>query len=338
MSLLSNRLADLPTPDESARAAVTERAESVLRPAGALAWLDQIAVWKSGWQHSDRPSVERPAALVFAGDHGVTTAASVSAYPAEVTGEILAAEQRGVATISVFAKIAGATVTSVDVGVGQPTGDIRHEPAMTPERFDELTQIAFDAVDALDTDLLVFGEMGIGNTTPSAAVAAALGGGEAAMWVGRGTGVDDDGLDRKREAVQAAVRRIAGVIDPLEILREVGGSELVAMAAGIVAARHRSIPVLLDGYVVTASAYPLHVANNAALNHCIVGHRSAEPGHRKLLELLDKQALLELDMRLGEGSGAMAAVPLVAMACAGVSDVATFAEWDALRAHDGNAD
>jgi nicotinate-nucleotide--dimethylbenzimidazole phosphoribosyltransferase len=334
MSLLRTRLNDLPAPDEQARDAVSARAASVLRPPGALAWLDDVATWKAGWQRDSQPAVERPAALVFAGDHGVAVAADVSAFPSEITAEIVESARRGLATINAFARIAGATVTAIDVGVGRPTGDIRIEAAVSPERFDEICQIAFDAVDALDTDLIVFGEMGIGNTTPSAAVAAALGGGEAAMWVGRGTGVDDEGLERKRDAVQSAVRRIAGVVDPLEILREVGGSELIAMAAGIVAARHRSIPVILDGYVVTASAFPLHVASNSALDHCIVGHCSSEPGHRILLEKMDKKALLELDMRLGEGSGAMAAVPLVAMACAGVTHVATFEEWGALRAAD----
>ena len=337
MSLLRDRLDDLPGPDVAARTSVAARAASVLRPPGALAWLDDVAVWKAGWERSARPSVERPAAIVFAGDHGVAAATNVSAFPAEVTAEILASAQRGMATINAFARVAGASVTAIDVGVGRPTGDIRVEAAASPERFDEICEIAFAAVEAADTDLLVFGEMGIGNTTPSAAVAAALGGGEAAMWVGRGTGVDDEGLDRKREAVQAAVRRIAGVVDPLEILREVGGSELIAMAAGIVAARHRSIPVILDGYVVTAAAFPLHATAPGSLDHCIVGHCSAEPGHRILLEKMDKKGLLELDMRLGEGSGAMAAVPLVSMACAGVTQVATFDEWGALRAADGDA-
>jgi nicotinate-nucleotide--dimethylbenzimidazole phosphoribosyltransferase len=338
MSALRQRLEHLPAPDVVARDAVASRAASVLRPPGALAWLDEVAAWKAGWQRSSRPTVERPAVLVFAGDHGVASAASVSAFPSEITAEILESARRGLATINAFARIAGATVHAVDVGVGRPTGDIRTEAAVSAERFDEICEIAFAAVDALDTDLLVFGEMGIGNTTPSAAVAASLGGGEAAMWVGRGTGVDDEGLDRKREAVQSALRRIAGVVDPLEILREVGGSELIAIAAGIVAARHRSIPVVLDGYVVTASAFPLHLAAPGALDHCIVGHCSAEPGHRILLRKMDKQALLELDMRLGEGSGAMAAVPLVAMACAGVTDVATFEEWGMMRAADGQPD
>ncbi len=204
---------------------------------------------------------------------------------------------------------------------------MRHGPALTAERFDEITDAAFAAVDELDTDLLVLGELGIGNTTAAAAIAAAFAGGEATVWVGRGTGVDDAGLERKRLAVQESVRRIAGIVDPLEILREVGGSELVGMAAAAVAARHRSIPVVLDGYICTASMLPLHVAEPTVLDHCIVGHCSAEPGHRLLLERMAKQPLLDLDMRLGEGSGAMAAVPLVKMACAGVVEVATFDEW-----------
>ncbi|WP_040495508.1 nicotinate-nucleotide--dimethylbenzimidazole phosphoribosyltransferase [Ilumatobacter nonamiensis] len=326
MSLLHDRLAGLPVADDASRAAVRDRADKVLRPADALAWLDDVAVWKAGWQRSSRPSVERPAVLVFAADHGVT-AAGVSNYPSEVTAAMLAATQQGKATINAFARTANASVTAVDVGVGVPTGDMRHEAALTPERFDEITALAFEAVDALDTDLLVLGELGIGNTTAAAAIAAAFAGGEATMWVGRGTGIDDAGLERKQEAVRQSVRRIAGVVDPLEILREVGGSELVGMAAAAVAARHRSIPIVLDGYICTASMLPLHVAEPTALDHCIVGHCSSEPGHRLLLERLGKHPLLDLEMRLGEGSGALAAVPIVNMACAGVVEVATFDEW-----------
>jgi nicotinate-nucleotide--dimethylbenzimidazole phosphoribosyltransferase len=244
-----------------------------------------------------------------------------------VTAEMLEATVQGKATINAFARTANATVAAVDVGVGVPTGDMRHEAALSPERFDEITTLAFDAVDALDTDLLVLGELGIGNTTAAAAIAAAFAGGEATVWVGRGTGIDDAGLERKQTAVQQSVRRIAGVVDPLEILREVGGSELVAMAAAAIAARHRSIPIVLDGYICTASMLPLHVAEPTALDHCIVGHCSSEPGHRLLLDRMGKRPLLDLDMRLGEGSGAMAAVPLVNMACAGVVEVATFDEW-----------
>lgn len=326
-SVLRERLADLPEHDPVAFDAVHERAAQLLRPSGALAWLDEIAAWVAGWQHTTTPAVDRPAALVFAADHGVAAATKVSAYPTGITEALFGAFQQGRSTISAFARIAGASVEAIDVGIGRPTGDIRYEPALTAERFDDIVEIAFAAVDAIDCDLLVLGEIGIGNTTPSAAIAAALAGGETAAWVGRGTGVDDEGLARKRAAVQESVRRIAGITDPLEILREVGGSELVAVAAATVAARHRSLPVVLDGYVVTSAVLPLAMVDTAALDHCTVGHCSTEPGHRKLLERLGKRPLLDLDMRIGEGSGAMAAVPLIAMACAGVTNVPTYDEW-----------
>jgi nicotinate-nucleotide--dimethylbenzimidazole phosphoribosyltransferase len=327
MTLLHEHLTGLPECDQAARDAVHERAANILRPSGALAWLDEIAAWVAGWQRTSQPRVAKPAGLIFAADHGVAAATKVSAYPTGVTEAMLSAYRQGRSTINAFARLAGATVTAVDVGVGHPTGDIRYEAALSEERFDDIVRIAFAAVDELDCDLLVLGEMGIGNTTPSAAIAASLAGGETAAWVGRGTGVDDDGLARKRQAVQEAVRRIAGITDPIEILREVGGAEIAAITAATVAARRRSIPVVLDGYVVTAAVLPLNEIDPAAIAHCTVGHCSSEPGHRKLLERLGKPPLLDLDMRLGEGSGAMAAVPLIAMACAGITDVPTFGEW-----------
>jgi nicotinate-nucleotide--dimethylbenzimidazole phosphoribosyltransferase len=332
MTWLEEALATMPAGDEESAQAVRARAAEILRPAGALARLDEVAAWVAEWQHTPTPAVRKPAALIFAADHGVA-AAGVSKYPADVTGAMLAAYRAGKSTISAFAAVAGATVEAIDVGVGRPTGDIRVESAMSPDRFEEACAAGREAVEALDADLLVLGEMGIGNTTAAAAVVAALAGGEIAQWVGRGTGVDDDGLTRKRDAVRAAVERIAGVVEPFEVLREVGGAEMVALAAAIVAARHRRLPVMIDGYVVTASALPLAGSGDrsagraATLAHCLVGHCSAEPGHRLLLQQLGMQPLLDLDMRLGEGSGAMAAVPLVAMACAGITSVPTFGEW-----------
>jgi nicotinate-nucleotide--dimethylbenzimidazole phosphoribosyltransferase len=169
--------------------------------------------------------------------------------------------------------------------------------------------------------------MGIGNTTPAAAVCAALYGGGAEVWAGRGTGVDDATLERKVKVVDAALRRIAHVREPLEILREVGGSELAAIAGAVLEARLRSVPVVLDGFVVCAAAAVVESARPGALDHCWAGHRSAEAGHRLLLDRLGKRPLLELDLRLGEGTGALAAVPLVKLAAACVTDVATFDEW-----------
>ena len=326
MTWLRDAIDTLPFGDDGAGLAVEERAARILRPYGALARLDAVAAWVARWQRTSAPAVRKPGALIFAADHGVT-AAGVSKYPPDVTAAMLAAYRAGKSTITAFAAIAGASVNAIDVGVGVPTGDIRFQPAMTPERFAAAADAGRTAVEELDADLLVLGEMGIGNTTAAAAVAAALGGGEVAAWVGRGTGVDDAGLERKRDAVRQAIDRIAGITDPLEVLREVGGAELVAMAAAIVAARHRDLPVLIDGYVVTAAALALATLRRDALDHTLVGHCSSEPGHRRLLGRLGKQPLLDLEMRLGEGSGAMAAVPLVAMACAGITEVPTFDEW-----------
>lgn len=319
--------AALTPPDTDAATALRARVDDILRPGGAFRRLDEIAVHMAAWQRTATPTVARPAGLVFAADHGVAAAGDVSAYPTEVTAAMLAAFEQQRATINALARSAGATVAAFDVGVGHPTGDIRIEPALDTERFDEVTAIATDAVASLDADLLVVGEMGIGNTTVAAAVAHALLGGQVSDLVGRGTGVDDAGLDRKAAAVAAATNRIAGITDPIEVLRQVGGAELVAMAAAIAAARRRSLPVVLDGYVATAAALTLHQAQPGWLDHCIAGHCSAEPGHRRLLATIGMEPLIDLDLRLGEGSGAMAAVPLVKMACAAVVEVPTFAEW-----------
>lgn len=332
MTWLRDALAHLSPPDTTSGDAVRARAADILRPAGALARFDDIAAWMAEWQGTPTPAVRAPAALIFAADHGVA-AAGVSKYPTDVTGAMLAAYRAGKSTVSAFAAVAGASVDAIDVGVGRPTGDIRVEPALDHSRFDECVAAARSAVDALDADLLVIGEMGIGNTTAAAAVAAAISAitpghtGDPVEWVGRGTGVDGDALRIKQDAVIAATMRIAGEHDPLEVLRQVGGAELVAMAAAVVAARQRHLPVLLDGYVVTAAVLPLTIIEPSALDHCQLGHVSAEPGHRMLAERLGKRPLLDLNMRLGEGSGAMAAVPLVAMACAGITDVPTFGEW-----------
>jgi nicotinate-nucleotide--dimethylbenzimidazole phosphoribosyltransferase len=328
MNLLSSLLTDLPEPDADAREAVAARAATVLRPTGAFERLDAVAAWLAGWQRTDRPAVDAPHAVVFAADHGVA-AAGVSAYPAEVTVAMLDALDKGAATSVAMARALGIVLDVVDVGVGRPTADLRFEPALSPERFDACVQAGVDAVARAEgSDLLVFGEMGIGNTTAAAAVAATLTDEPAERWCGRGTGVDDDGLARKIEAVDVCRARVrAATGDPIEILRHAGGAELAAIAGATVEARRRSIPVVLDGYVATAALAPLAFARDGALDHVVAGHRSAEPGHRHLLERLELEPLLDLDLRLGEGTGALAAVPLIRLAAVAVVDVATFQEW-----------
>jgi nicotinate-nucleotide--dimethylbenzimidazole phosphoribosyltransferase len=327
-ALVSDSLVGIPGADPAVSEHVRLRAAQILRPAGALAVLDELAVWLAGWQHRTEPVVERPFGLIFAADHGVA-ADGVSAYPAHLTAEMVKVFAAGRGSVNALARIAGAEVEVVDVGVGRPTGNLRVEAALTPERFAEAFRAGRLAVsERVDrVDLLVLGEMGIGNTTPAAATSAAICGGLAEEWVGRGTGVDDDGLTRKQGVVREALARIADVVDPIERFRHVGGAELVAIAGAVVEARHRSIPVLLDGYVVTAAVAPLHAVDVQSLAHCRSGHASAEVAHRRLLAWLGMSPLLDLGMRLGEASGAMAAVPLLKAACAVVNEVPTFGEW-----------
>ncbi len=327
-ALVRGSLVGLRRPDPVASEHVRSRASQILRPAGALAALDELAVWLAGWQGRNEPCVERPFGLIFAADHGVAVD-GVSAYPAHLTAEMLKVFAAGRGSVNALARIAGAEVEVVDVGVGRPTGNLRVEAALTPERFAEAFQAGRAAVaERIDRmDLLVLGEMGIGNTTPAAATSAAICGGTAEEWVGHGTGIDDDGLVRKQAVVRDALARIGDVVDPIECFRHVGGAELVAIAGAVVEARHRSIPILLDGYVVTAAVVPLHAVDPHALAHCRSGHASAELAHRRILTWLGLSPLLDLGMRLGEGSGAMAAVPLLKAACAVVNEVPTFAEW-----------
>ena len=267
---------------------------------------------------------------MFVGDHGVA-ARGVSAYPAAVTASMLHALRDGVATAAAMARSVGAELHVVDTGAGRPTGDITVEPALSEARFAECFAEGRAAVARLSCDVLIVGEMGIGNTTPAAAVAAALYGGPAEQWTGRGTGIDEETWARKVTAVEAGRARLPVGAGPGEILRQAGGSELAAICGAIAEARAHSIPIVLDGFVVTAAAAPLDALRPGALDHCIAGHRSPEPGHALLLEKLAKEPLLDLGMRLGEASGALAALPLVRLAAAVVTDVATFDEWGLSR-------
>jgi len=319
-----------PAKDEASERALADRAANVLRPAGALSRLDAVAAWLASWQRTTTPQVIKPAVVVFVADHGVTTE-GVSAYPAEVTVAMLRALNEGVATAAAMSRSVGAQLLVVDAGVGKPTGNIAKEPALSEERFKQCFEAGREAVAGLDTDLVIFGEMGIGNTTPAAAVAAALFGGPAEEWTGRGTGVDDETWARKVRVVERACARIAPDASPLEILRQVGGAELAAIAGAMTEARARSIPVLLDGFVVTAAVAPLAMLYAGALDNALAGHRSPEPGHAMLLDKLGLEPLLDLNMRLGEASGALAALPLVRLAATVVVDVATFEEWGLTR-------
>ncbi len=317
------RLQALPAPDEAARAAARARDGVLTKPAGSLGRLEEIAVWAAGWQQSAQPRAERPLVLIFAGNHGVT-ARGVSAFPAEVTVQMVANFRAGGAAINQLARTFGARMEVHALDLDRPTADFTAGPAMTEAEVVAALAAGWEAVDP-QADLLVTGEMGIGNTTSAAALACALFGGEAAAWTGRGTGVDDRGLALKTQVVAEGVA-LHGGVTPLDALRCLGGRELAAMAGAILRAREERIGVILDGFICTAAAAVLECEVPGALDHALAGHVSAEGAHRRLLERLGKAPLLDLGLRLGEGSGAALAIGVVQGALACHSGMATFAE------------
>ncbi|HSV30377.1 MAG TPA: nicotinate-nucleotide--dimethylbenzimidazole phosphoribosyltransferase [Candidatus Omnitrophota bacterium] len=312
-----------PGADAGAVAAWDARDPQLTKPPGALGRLEDISRWLCAWQGRHPPRVERSIARVFAGNHGVA-ALGVSAFPAEVTVQMVMNFERGGAAINQLCATFGTELQVVSLDLDCPTADFTQRPAMTEAEFAAAFQAGMAAVPD-GADLLAIGEMGIGNTTPAAAIACALFGGEAAEWTGAGTGVSGAALARKTEVVAAGVALHRGQA-PLDILRRLGGRELAAMAGATVAARLKRVPVLLDGYVCTAAVAPLQVAMPGALDHCLVAHASAEPGHRKLMDRLGKAPLFDLGMRLGEASGAALAVGMVKAAAACHAGMATFGE------------
>ncbi|THF59671.1 nicotinate-nucleotide--dimethylbenzimidazole phosphoribosyltransferase [Ollibium composti] len=316
---------DLPAGDDDAAAAVAARQNTLTKPQGSLGRLEATAAWLARWQGRAMPKLDRTKIFVFAGNHGVT-AKGVSAFPAEVTVQMVANFSHGGAAINQLARVAGAELEVIALDLDHPTGDFTETAAMDEAAFLAAVSTGYDAVGE-DIDLVCFGEMGIGNTTPAAAISAALFGGGAEKWTGRGTGVDDQGLRRKVEVIEAGLARHAAALsDPLAIAACLGGRELAAILGGVLAARHRNVPVLLDGFVCTAAAAPLGRLHPQGLAHTIAAHVSAEAGHRSLLEALGLPPLLDLGMRLGEGSGAAVAVNIVRAALECHARMASFAE------------
>jgi nicotinate-nucleotide--dimethylbenzimidazole phosphoribosyltransferase len=318
-------IAAMPGPDEKALAAVKARDAVLTKPPGSLGRLESIAEWLAAWQGRSPPKVERPFVAVFAGNHGVV-AKGVSAFPASVTEQMVANFARSGAAINQLCLNFDLGLKVFDLALDVPTGDITEGPALDEAACAGTMAFGMEAI-AGGVDLLALGEMGIGNTTIAAAIYTALYGGPASRWVGRGTGLDDEGLARKAEAVEAAMRRHEGELaDPLEVLRRVGGREIAAIAGAILAARSERVPVVLDGYVVTAAAAVLHALDAHALDHCVAAHRSAEGAHAEVLKRLGLVPLLDLGMRLGEGSGAAIACGIIKAAARCHSGMATFGE------------
>ena len=320
-------LRDLPGPDLEAQTHVVRRQIELTKPPGSLGRLEELAEWLACWQGRAQPRIERPRVAVFAGTHGVARR-GVSAYPPEVTQQMVKNFLNGGAAINQLAGAIDADLRIYELDLDHPTEDFTQGPAMSEARVANAMAYGMMAAEP-GIDILCLGEMGIANTTTAATLCAALFGGTGEDWAGPGTGVQGAALANKIAVIDEALARHRDAIaarDPLTLLATVGGEELAAIAGAIVAARMGRIPVLLDGYACTAAAAVLFAADRHALDHCKVAHRSAEPGHRRLLDAIGQRPLLDLDMRLGEASGAALAVPILKAAAACHNGMATFAE------------
>jgi nicotinate-nucleotide--dimethylbenzimidazole phosphoribosyltransferase len=314
-----------PDGDEAAVAAVRARDAQLTKPAGSLGQLEYLVEFLARWQGKPSPTMDDPMVAIFAANHGVTDQ-GVSAFPREVTKQMVNNFTKGGAAISQICALHEINLRVFELALDVPTGDITVVPAMDERTCAATIAYGMEAI-AGDVDLLCIGEMGIGNTTVAAAIYAALYGGAGAVWVGRGTGVDEAGLKRKADAVDRALMRHAGRLDtPFDILANLGGREIAAMVGAIIATRHQKVPVIVDGFVATAAAAVAHAVAPGSIDHCLFAHVSAEHGHAKALERMGRTGLLDLGMRLGEGTGAAMGAILCKTALHVHKNMATFAE------------
>lgn len=314
----------VPEGSEEAVDAVHMHDAQLTKPPGSLGRMEDLVAWLARWQGKSPPTLDNPMVAIFAANHGVTDQ-GVSAFPREVTTQMVANFTAGGAAISQICALHELNLRVFELALELPTGDITLAPAMDDKMCAATIAYGMEAI-AGRPDCLAIGEMGIGNTTVAAAIYAALYGGTGADWVGRGTGVDDAGLTRKASAVdRALVFHRDGLTDPLAILARLGGREIAAMLGALVAARHQKIPVIVDGFVATAAAAVAHAVNPEAIDHCIFAHVSAESAHAKVLARMGVTPLLDLGMRLGEGSGAALGMVLAKTALHLHTHMATFA-------------
>ncbi len=320
-----NHLKTLPGSNKGFSDQAAAHQDILTKPQGSLGRLEEIAIWMAGWQRQVKPSTDNCQCIVFAGNHGVA-AQGVSAFPPEVTTQMVENFKKGGAAINQLTDAAGATLNVVALALDKPTNDFTVTAAMSEEECLSALRAGAKAVDK-DTNILLLGEMGIANTTSAAAVALSTFGGTVQQWVGYGSGIDEKGLKLKQQIVANAVDlHTQNQNSSFDILRTVGGRELAAIAGAVLEARHLSIPIILDGFISTAAAAVLLKDNPAALEHTLVSHLSAEPGHKKLIDVVNKKAILNLGMRLGEASGAAVALMIIKAAVAAHNGMATFDE------------
>jgi nicotinate-nucleotide--dimethylbenzimidazole phosphoribosyltransferase len=325
MEDLLDQLQKLPVMNSEAEQAAGRRQGQLTKPVGSLGRLEEIAIWLAGWQGRERPRLDHCQTLVFAGNHGIA-ARGVSAFPATVTAAMVANFAAGGAAINQLCDAVDATLDIRAIDLDRPTLDFTEAPALGWEDCLTAINLGADAVDR-EADIVLLGEMGIGNTTVAAALCAGLFGGDPIDWVGAGSGVDAATVARKAALIGRAIALHGDSLStPLGVLSCLGGRELAAIFGAVVEARRHRIPVILDGFVCTAAAAPLARLASDGLDHCLVAHRSAEAGHARLLQAIEKAALLDLDMRLGEASGAALGLALLRCAVAAHNGMATFEE------------
>lgn len=326
--------------------AARDRQDTLTKPRGSLGRLEELSIQLAGIKADPFPLVERKAVIVMAADHGVTSA-GVSAYPADVTRQMVLNFLRGGAAINVLAHQAHARVTVVDIGVRtefEPlpgltrrkvmcgTRNLARGPAMTREEAEHAIQVGIDVLYEeanRGLDLVATGDMGIGNTTPSSAIAAVITGLPVAQVVGRGTGIDDAGLEQKRHVIEQSLAvNQPNANDAMDVLHKVGGLEIAGLAGVMIAAASKRIPVVMDGFISTAAAMIAVGLAPSVREYLIAAHQSVEIGHRALLQHLNLVPLLDLNMRLGEGTGAALAFHLIEASTRILREMATFREAD----------
>jgi len=320
IAALSKRLPAIHT--EAADAA-RARQDNLTKPPGSLGRLEELAIFMAGWRGTARPSITSAQAVIFAGNHGIC-AQGVNPYPQEVTAQMVMNFEQGGASINQLCRANGADLSVVALDLDHPTADFTQGPAMSEAETVDAINRGIAAVDP-KADVLILGEMGIGNSTIAAALASALFGATPADWVGPGTGSNAEGIQRKITTIEAGLKRHGGA-SAMATLAALGGREQAAICGAVLAARAHRIPVILDGFICTAAAATLYAADPCLLDHCLVGHVSPEPGHRRLLDVIGKKAVLEFDMRLGEGSGAALALGILRSALECHNGMATFGE------------
>lgn len=323
LSAISDLVSVLPKFDKKSAEAAIARQNQLTKPPGSLGRLEELATFVAGWRGIEFPEINEAQALVFAGNHGVCKQ-GVNPFPQAVTAQMVANFEAGGAAINQLCRMSGATLSVVPLNLDHPTADFTSGPAMSETECLEAMNQGAAAVNP-EADILILGEMGIGNSTVAAALAHGILGGDAKDWVGRGTGSDGEGQVLKARVVAEGIAR-HGSLAPMEKLAALGGREQAAICGAVIAARRARIPVLLDGYICTAACAPLFGAKPELLEHCLIAHASAEPGHKALCEAFGSVPILDLGMALGEGSGAALALPIIRGALACHNGMATFAE------------